>query len=618
MHMKKFSIVSVIVLLIIALMPSVSAAVEIANTPSPDLKTDSNAINGLYDYDIQTSGDPLPAGATYTFGRTDGVALRAGSVDLVQLAQGHVRWTPIQTDAGTNQEYIVEIKDPNLAPPNDVIASKTFRIAVQGAALSVSDILIGGSGSEGERFNPKDDDFNSASSAIPKKTQKVSIKNTGDLRATVDSIRVTYAPEAGITDNADAYALTLLSQNVRNSLFDNDLIVEPSATVDSVSVEAIIAEHLPAVDADHNVRQWTIGTVTVTPTDRAVSVTDARNANAPALVKMQAQNMLEVKKIEVCATGATERCKRYDKGDTVENLKPNDKLAITVIVENNFDDKSNLDMDGKVEIDTDDTSVIDLDVNDEEDTVETNTETEFELSAAIENDADGTGTLQITVGGTDDNDAFHGEKWDLKFKVEREAHEISLSTLQLTPALVSCNIGSRDVQLQMDVRNIGKKKEKEVKVEIKADRGKFKLLKSETDLEVDKDDEIPVRFTFNVPTDVEPGTYGIEVSTYTKRTLLSNTETVMLTVPDCGFVAVPTAPEQQDEPKKQEEVVVTTPSAGTVPGVPTGTIATATPIAKKATKTFTASNAYIGALIAIIVVLLVVGGILVAMIVRKQ
>lgn len=618
MHMNKFSIASVLVLLIIALMPSVSAATEIANTPSPDLKTDGNN-NGVYEYDVQTSGDALPAGATYHFRRTDGVALRAGSVDQQQLAQGHIRWTPIQADAGSNFEYIVEIKDPNQVAPNDVIASRIFRIAVQGAALSVSDVLIGGTGSEGERFNPKDDDFNAATSTVPKKTQKVVIRNIGDLRTTIDSVAITYVPEVGIRDSADAYGLTLVSQNARNNRFDNDIEIAPGAIVDTISAEGIIAPDLHAVDADLNVKQWNVGTVTVTPTDRAVQVTDARNAaNTPALVKMQTQNMLEVKKIEVCASGVTERCKRYDKGDTVENLKPNDKLSITVIAENNFDDKSNLDMDTRVEIDTSDTDVLDLDENDEEDTVETNTETDFELSAAIEDDADGTGTLQITVRGIDDNDARHGEKWDLKFKVEREAHEIAISSIRMNPTLVSCNQGSRDVQLEIDVRNIGKKKEREVKVEVSADRGHFKLQKSESDIEVDKNDELPVRFTFTVPVEVEPGTYPIEVNTYTKRTLLSESETAVLTVPDCGFVAPDSEPEPQDEQKKEDEVVVTAPSAGTSAPAPAGTVATATPIAKKATKTFTASNAYIGALVAIIVVLLVIGGILVAMIVRKQ
>lgn len=611
MHMNKFSIASVLVLLIIALMPSVSALQGIDNAPPTTLKNDvpSNN-NGIYEYDAQISQNVVvPAGSTYIF-RLDNVgapALQEGNVDVDKIIR--IRWTPTRADVGT-RNYILEVVDNADNPLDPPVSTERFPITIEGAKLSVSNVLLGASGSDGERFNPDADDFNSAA-AKPKKAKDLTITNTGDLPATIQSVAINTQLDAQLpTQDIGAYDLVITNQNQLN----NFLIGAGETKL--VNVAGVLVETLPAVDDKINLQQkaWNVGKVAIAMAviDRLVPV------QGDGLVQMQAQNMLEVKKIEVCATGVTERCKRYDKGDTVENLKPNDKLSITVIVENNFDDKSNLDMDGKVEIDTDDTDVIDLDENDEEDTVETNTETEFELSAAIEDDADGTGTLVIRVSGTDDNDALHGEKWDLKFKIEREAHEIAITSIRMNPTLVSCNQGSRDIQLEIDVRNIGKKKEREVKVEIQADRGHFKLQKSESDIEVDKNDELPVRFTFNVPVEIEPGTYPIEVNTYTKRTLLSESETTTLTVPDCGFVAPASEPEPQDQQKKEDEVVVTTPSAGTTAAGPAGTVATATPVAKKATKTFTASNAYIGALVAIIVVLLVIGGILVAMIVRKQ
>lgn len=606
--MNKFSIASVIVLLIIALMPSVSAA-GIDNAPPTTLKNDvPNNNNGIYDYDAQISQNVVvPAGSTYIF-RLENVgapALQQGNVDVDKIIR--IRWTPTRADVGT-RNYILEVADN---ANNPLASTERFPITIEGAKISVSNVLLGGPGSDGERFNNDADDFNSAAPK-PKKAKDLTITNTGDLPATIQSVAINTQLDAQLpTQDIAAYDLAITNQNQLNNF--------PIGAGETklVNVAGVLVETLPAIDDKVNLDElkvWNVGKVTVAMAviDRLVPV------QGDGLVQMRAQNMLEVKKIEVCASGATERCKRYDKGDTVENLKPNDKLSITVIVENNFDDKSNLDMDVKVEIDTDDTDVIDLDENDEEDSVETNTETEFELSAAIEDDADGTGTLTIRVSGEDDNKALHGEKWDLKFKVEREAHEIAISSIRMNPTLVSCNQGSRDIQLEVEVRNIGKKKEREVKVEISADRGHFKLQKSESDIEVDKNDELPVRFTFTVPVEVEPGTYPIEVNTYTKRTLLSESETTTLTVPDCGFVVPASEPEQQDEQKREDEVVVTAPSAGTAASAPAGTVATATPVAKKATKTFTASNAYIGALVAIIVVLLVIGGILVAMIVRKQ
>ena len=601
--MNKLSIASILILLLIGLMPSVSALQGIDNAPPTALKNDGNN-NGVYEYAAVVSANvQLPAGARFSFHRdvANAPVLQEGNVEADRTIR--IQWRPVPADIGI-RNYILDVVDPN--NNNQVIATTdSFALTVEGAVLVVNDVLLGGSGSEGERTNPRADD---EIDKIAKKVIKdMSVQNTGDLPLTLQPNGISFRlqRDAGVPD-VD-YHVEILNQ----AEFAGAVIAP--GTDKKARIQGEIVAGLHAVDTLTTLqpKQWTLGTVTVTP---IVGI-----APKEATVKMQAENMLEVKKIEVCATGVTERCKRYDKGDTVENLKPNDRLSITVIVENNFDDKSNLDIDGKVEIDTDDTDVIDLDENDEEDSVETNTETEFELSAAIEDDADGTGTLQIMVSGTDGNDALHGEKWDLKFKVEREAHEIAISGMRLNPTLVSCNQGSRDVQLEIDVRNIGKKKEREVKVEIEANRGDFKLQKSESDIEVDKNDELPVRFSFTVPVEVAPGTYPIEIKTFTKRTLLSDTETTTLTVPDCGFITpAPESEPQDDEQKREDEVVVTAPSAGTAVPAPAGTVATATPVAKKATKTFTASNAYIGALVAIIVVLLVIGGILVAMIVRKQ
>ncbi len=591
---------------------SVDPVLEITNEPPQNLRTDSTSNNGLYDYTVSVLFSGNPANLIYDFRSANPPPVvnraREGSLLPADLSQGRIIWKPTQAEAGT-RDFIVEVRDPR----NNAVAAKRFPLTVEGAVLAVEATRIGDANTK--RSNPLSSlvaDRNRTGAAA------VQISNTGDLPVRVGDVTITIAPEDDAKPRAGESYIDPVLKGFRDAQEEarvEALPLAPGAS-DAVNIVARIVSNLPAVDSVTLLpRAFKIGTVSV--------VNEETNQVVNAELNMQAENKLEIDQVEVCkgTNDAAEKCEKPKDGDTVDEAKPFDLFTVAVTIENTYNDEDEDPVIEDVFVKIDSTDP-DLDVDDDNEETDIDVDENEVFSEAIiqvEDDADGTSNVVVKTFGRDENGAFHGMKQTFKIKVERSSHEVDIFGARLNPALVSCTPGNRNVQVDVDLRNIGKKKEREVKVEARIERSGLNVLKSESDIEMDKDDENRALLSFSVPETVPPGVYAVEVRSFTDRNQLSDTETVTLTVPDCGFVALPTQEEQEEEEPKEQEEVVVTPTTGTTPAAPaTGTTATATPVAKKATKTFTASNAYLGALIAIIVVLLIVGGILVAMIARKQ
>ncbi len=337
---------------------------------------------------------------------------------------------------------------------------------------------------------------------------------------------------------------------------------------------------------------FAIGTATATGQGPNGAVTGQQG------MEMQARNRLEIKRVRVSINGAEESAKD---GDTVDKIKPGDKLDFEVDVESRFSDRdddpdiNNVDVTMKV-----DDSDLDIDESedagdigpDEDDTVKFDTQD-------VDDDADeGRHTLTVTATGTDDNGARHAHKIEIELEVERESHEVVIRRADLAPSRITCTTGRRASDIRVTAVNIGRRDEKDAAIEV--NQVDFGFSDKKQDIELDEDDSVSRSFSINVPSTAKAGTYTVEVRAMYDNSIETDSKTLSLIVDNC-------------EPAANTSVPVTPAPVVTQPPVTTPTNTQTVTPAKKVSETssFTESDSYVwllggGIVVALAIIIVIV------------
>ncbi len=589
--MKKHLTMSAIVLLLVSMLAvGVSAThgfnidttpavpVSLAEGQTLDIAVAFNDATGSvsgYDYDVPAFVD---------------VTQHSSTSATLSVAPGF-------TDAGS-YSVVIEATDDMGTPGDDTDdedATLLFTLTVNPATpssslLVVSDVALGSA--RQVRSNPEADDAEDQDVFV---TGSFTIRNDGP-----DSITGIAVIKSALLGSESDYSLT----GVPSSL-------APGASA-TVGIEARVHKELDAVDEDAKKVAPLVAQLTVTGNMAGTTLSQTRD------VTMEAENQLEIKKLNVCVNGS---CDTVRDGDKVEDLKPGDRIDVTFRVENKYkdNDAENLEIldvtafilveEGEFDVDEDD-DIGDMGPDEEE---------EVTLSFDVEDDAeDRTVTMLAWVEGEDENGARHGELFEIELEVKRERHEVSLRDVRLEPDTLSCNEGGdQTVVLSLELQNTGRDDEDEAAVEIEnSDLG---ISKVERDIVIDQDDRDRKSYTLRVPSGARSGLYALSVKSFTRRDDLSDSDDVILTVPTC---AAPVAPEMPDpEPAEdaedEEVVVVTGPAPDTTSAVPALTGAVAAPVTSSSGKV-TNNGMYVALLVAIIVVLVIIGVMLVNALAKRN
>ncbi|MBW2986011.1 hypothetical protein KY333_01440 [Candidatus Woesearchaeota archaeon] len=411
-----------------------------------------------------------------------------------------------------------------------------------------------------------------------------------------------------VTNNGNT---TLNNIALSTNAFSNYNIRFSPATITTLAVGAAVqvtvTGDIPldfdAVETDESASDYlkekaiNIGTITAT----------AGSTVATSNLNMQAKNQLEFKKVTI-ECGDTSKSVKDD--SKIENLKPDTACSVFIEVENNFNDKdSDDDLTGDIEFEDADVALEvdddDFDV-DEEDSVDPapedtdDTTLDFDIDEEVN---DGSYDLVITVLGQDENDAWHGEKWEVSLNVDRLKHDLQIKNAVMNPEKMDCEGGQ--VKVDAKIINLGKRDEDDVTVELEIPD--LDLITKRTGLELNEDDYTTLSFTLKVPEDVKEGVYAVNLKTYFDGIAPSNTKSFNLAIEACEVdttpattVVTPTTP------------ATTTPTTTTGDGAPAATVKPST-----RDSSFWDSNNYLyvlGALIAAVLIVLVV---LIVIVVRK-
>ena len=229
--------------------------------------------------------------------------------------------------------------------------------------------------------------------------------------------------------------------------------------------------------------------------------------------------------------------KNLDNGDTIDDeAEPGDTVEFRIETKNNFTNAEDLEIeDITVEVtleevddgDDMDEESADFDLGADDDKRIT---LRFQLPLEIEED-----TFDVTIHaeGEDENGTDHERDMRLKLDVEKESHLLKITRASLSPAEVSCN--RKNVQLSMQVLNIGNEDEEDVSLQVVNSDLDVDLKQSVDELTAEpNEDESRASnvFAFNVPNDADAGSYPVAVRALYDESRKKAEQTATLPVAD--------------------------------------------------------------------------------------
>ncbi len=407
---------------------------------------------------------------------------------------------------------------------------------VEQLAVSSANITLGSSSQRASNPKAKDDD-----DVNEHVTTTFTITNNGPTLTGLNLTTIT--PESGFSQGGSSGNINLSAAFSASTLTKGQ-----SATV---TLRGRIPETLNGVDSNLVKNAIKVAALNFTGT-----VSGSTIGTQAVQLNMQRENKLKIKSV-VFIINDGESKEKVDDGDRIDNIKPGDNIKIEIEVESKYkdSDKEGIDIeDVEIDISSDDDDVFDLDEDDEISGLSPDDKETVTFNQKVESDAeDGTAVLTLTVSGNDENDALHGEKWTLRFEVERETHDIRIDEISLSPSSVLCPTDASSVNARVEISNVGKSDEDDVQVRLSSTGLGFDQRGENIDI-LDEDDDNTVSFSMPIPSNLAAGTYPIKAQTYYDKTKLDNEKTVDLVVSEC--------PVKKTEEKKEEVVVVTPPGTG--------------------------------------------------------
>ena len=402
-----------------------------------------------------------------------------------------------------------------------------------------------------------------------------STNDSGNVSVT----NIQFAPVMAESATDRAYTATALNISFSNST----ATVTANQTLD-ITVRGLIPTDFDAVNSKFEATPFKIGRITVAYGSGLTAFAD---------VYMQAESALKFDKVKITVGESTNT---VEDDDSVDELKPGDMLDIEVSAESKFDEDDCDDNDWDCDIEDVEVTIeiegCDFDLDEDEDLSDLSPEDSDSVifsNIVVDDEADGSCDLTITVSGTDGESALHGETMTVNLKVERETHEVIITKAQLTKPTVKCIDGEFEkTDAKISVLNIGKRDEEEAAVEAVISDLELQVTKEE--LILDSDDAATYTLSLQVPEGTKAGIYDVDVIAYAVLGAETDRETLSLTVESCTVAAATTT-------------ATTTGATAT-----TGTAATATAPAARITSTsnvpFTETNTYMYVLGGVVVVLL--------------
>ena len=353
-----------------------------------------------------------------------------------------------------------------------------------------------------EASNPEHDD---EEDEVINVTSAISVLNNAGVEVTIDSISFT---DGKFGLNINDFELIGLGTTIANG------------SAADVDILANIPESLDGINSDFEEVALYIGKLTI-HTDN-VSI-DAVTFD----VYMQRENKLVIDDFDALINNKDTESNIKD-GDDIKDLKPGDLVELSIIVESNYANQANIDIeDVEIDITCDD----DEDLNFDDDNVDvgdigTKDSSEETITFDVEDDAvQNTINCDLTTSGVDENGATHGGIIEgFGIEIKREQHDIVIKDVRVSPSPLSC--GDDSIQVSVDMTNLGKRDEDEVGVQIQSIA--LGINDKISNLVLDEDDSSTETFIASIPENLADDKYAILVSTFYDNNKQTDSQVVQI------------------------------------------------------------------------------------------
>ncbi|MBU0470057.1 MAG: hypothetical protein KKA62_05335 [Nanoarchaeota archaeon] len=402
--------------------------------------------------------------------------------------------------------------------------------------------------------------------------------------------QITVTNNGNVTEN-----LTVSLENLDNGY---DLDVSPKTLQLNSGDDAVvtISGKIP-VDEDQGTHQF-----------GDLKVKGGSKGDKTYSLKTDVQPMLEIKKIYVYADDYKVKTVNED-DDEVKNLKPGDEIELKFFLKNLFDDNYKYgDLSGTINILLDDNG-FGGDIDEEEDfNLDAGTDSdEIILKFVVPEDADeDTFDLEIVIEAKDENKVEYILEWILTLEIERDANDLRINKLLLSPTELVCSGNS---QLSVEIKNFG------------GDRQKYTVLKLfNSDLKIDKTynfdlkqgNEESAQLSIDIKEGFSAGTYPLMATVYYDYNTLGDEKTVDLVVKKCPLsVLEKTETEDKTIVEKANDKAAEQVTGNNVKEI------SSSDIVKSVEDSYSTEDYLVGALFVAIVVILALTGLLVVAFFKK-
>ncbi|MGB9748778.1 MAG: Ig-like domain-containing protein [Candidatus Woesearchaeota archaeon] len=341
------------------------------------------------------------------------------------------------------------------------------------------------------------------------------------------------------------------------------------------------------------------GLITWTPTNTGnylvtVQVSDGTYTSTKSFyVNVAVPNKLEIYNVEVTVDGS--RDSSVGSGDII-TIKPESQVSVKVSLKNMYTSSERITIKDVV------LTVTAVGIDDGDDIEEETSEFNIRYNTVVSKTLDFKIPLKVEeeeydliihAEGEDENGYEQVAEITIKLSVDKKNHDLRIRSVNLMPEEISCD---RTISFETQIINLGSSYEDEAGLSVESQQ--LNILKRESfelsNDPFDEDNEKRFAYTFTIPDDTRAGTYSIIVRTYYNKDILSDQNTVQLTVKDCSAATPTPTQTATPTPTPTQTIVVETPT----PAV------TAVPVSEE--KKFTETTEYMILLIAANVIIVAI------------
>ena len=383
-----------------------------------------------------------------------------------------------------------------------------------GPEFTVSDSELNLGSDRQTRSNPRHDDDDDQEVTV---TGTITVTNTGNQRLTNLHADLSLGRDAA-SQKISFLDLGLDPNSPRLEIPSDGVTLDVGESTE-IEVEMRVPEELDAVDKKGKKTAFNVVDIIFSANHGGSTISQT------VKVRMEAENRLIIDDASITFDGQTEG---IDDDDSVNDVKPGNEISIEFEIENRYDDDEDVEIED-IEIMVE--AGGDLDVDEEERVDDLNPEEKDTVTVEFDVDDDarrGDEDLEITLLGEDEHGARHGEYWEVTIEIERETHEISISSVALQPGVVSCET---EAQIQVEVKNIGRSDEDRAYIRISNVALNYRMISERLDL--DDGDDVTLTFTVPVPENLSSGQYVMTIETYYDTNRRSDVDRVTLQKAAC-------------------------------------------------------------------------------------